>query len=135
MDIHKPKPWHGSREFMKEIGTIVIGVLIALAAEQGVEAIHWSHKVDDAHVRLHRELRTWRPMPWSVTWSTVASTGDCRTEDDLLAGPGRSDFASPDAEPEPWPRRRFRAASAVGAVGLEGGESEGTATHLPQELE
>ena len=30
MDIHKPKPWHGVREFLKEIGTIVIGVLIAL---------------------------------------------------------------------------------------------------------
>jgi hypothetical protein len=40
MDIHKPKPWHGVREFLKEIGTIVIGVLIAIAAEQAVEAAH-----------------------------------------------------------------------------------------------
>ncbi|HEV2530311.1 hypothetical protein [Phenylobacterium sp.] len=38
MDIHKPKPWHDWREFLKEIGTIVIGVLIALAGEQAVEA-------------------------------------------------------------------------------------------------
>ena len=37
MDIHKPKPWRGWPEFLKEIGTIVIGVLIALGAEQGVE--------------------------------------------------------------------------------------------------
>jgi hypothetical protein len=46
MDIHKPKPWHGVREFLKEIGTIVIGVLIALSAEQGVEAFHWRHEVE-----------------------------------------------------------------------------------------
>ena len=40
MDIHKAKPWRGSREFLKEIGTIVIGVLIALAGEQAVQALH-----------------------------------------------------------------------------------------------
>ena len=34
MDIHKPKPWHGWREFLKVYATIVIGVLTALAAEQ-----------------------------------------------------------------------------------------------------
>ena len=33
MDIHKPKPVHNWRELLTEIGTIVIGVLIALAAE------------------------------------------------------------------------------------------------------
>jgi hypothetical protein len=40
MDIHKPKPVHGWREFLNEIGVIVIGVLVALAAEQIVEALH-----------------------------------------------------------------------------------------------
>jgi hypothetical protein len=48
MDIHKPKPWHGVREFAKEIGTIVIGVLIAIAAEQAAEALH--------HRALAREM-------------------------------------------------------------------------------
>ncbi|HEV2533556.1 hypothetical protein, partial [Phenylobacterium sp.] len=33
-------PWHGVREFLKEIGTIVIGVLIAIAAEQTAEGLH-----------------------------------------------------------------------------------------------
>ena len=56
MDIHKPKPWHGWPEFVKEIGTIVIGVLIALGAEQLVEAAHWSQKVHDAQARLKHEL-------------------------------------------------------------------------------
>jgi hypothetical protein len=40
MEIHKPKPWHGWPEFAKEVGTIVLGVLIAIAAEQTVEALH-----------------------------------------------------------------------------------------------
>jgi len=33
MDIHKPKPWHGWREFLKEYGIIVLGVLTALGLE------------------------------------------------------------------------------------------------------
>lgn len=41
VEIHKPKPWRGWRELLKEIGTIVIGVLIALAGEQLVE--HFRH--------------------------------------------------------------------------------------------
>lgn len=45
MEVHRPKPWHGWRELVKEIGTIVIGVLIALAAEQAVEWLHWRHEV------------------------------------------------------------------------------------------
>ena len=45
MEIHKPKPWHGWREFLREVGTIVLGVLIAIAAEQAVEALHHRHMV------------------------------------------------------------------------------------------
>jgi hypothetical protein len=40
VDIHKPKPWNGWREFLKEYGIIVLGVLTALALEQSVEALH-----------------------------------------------------------------------------------------------
>jgi hypothetical protein len=39
MDIHKPKPWHGVREFLKEYAIIVVGVLTALAGEQAVETM------------------------------------------------------------------------------------------------
>lgn len=41
MEIHKPKPWHGFREFFKEYAIIVLGVLTALALEQAVEWFHW----------------------------------------------------------------------------------------------
>jgi hypothetical protein len=56
MDIHKPKPWHGWRELLKEIGTIVVGVLIAIAFEQAVEWLHWRQKLADADAAVRFEL-------------------------------------------------------------------------------
>ncbi len=56
MDIHKPKPWHGWRELLKEIGTIVVGVLIAIAFEQAVDWLHWRHKLSDADAAVRYEL-------------------------------------------------------------------------------
>ena len=52
MDIHKPKPWHGVREFLKEYLIIVVGVLTALGAEQGVEWLHWRHVIAEARHEL-----------------------------------------------------------------------------------
>lgn len=43
--IHAPKPLHGWRAFFGEIAVIVIGVLIALTAEELVTAWTWHHKV------------------------------------------------------------------------------------------
>ena len=57
MDIHKPKPWHSWREFLKEYGIIVLGVLTALAFEQAVEALHWRHEVEAERRALHGEVR------------------------------------------------------------------------------
>ncbi|MBV9549058.1 MAG: hypothetical protein JO256_05225 [Alphaproteobacteria bacterium] len=56
MDIHKPKPWHNWREFLKELGTIALGVCIALAAEQGVEWLHWQAQVKVARQALLAEI-------------------------------------------------------------------------------
>lgn len=38
--FHIPKPLHGWREFVGEVGIIVLGVLIALGAEQIIEGFH-----------------------------------------------------------------------------------------------
>jgi hypothetical protein len=56
MDIHKPKPVHSWRDFIKEIGIIVIGVTIALTGEQLVETLNWKHKVADAEAAMRREF-------------------------------------------------------------------------------
>lgn len=57
MHVHPPKPLHGWREFLGEIGVIVIGVLIALGAEQAVEALHWHHQVEEERDALRSEAR------------------------------------------------------------------------------
>jgi hypothetical protein len=56
MHFHLPKPLHGWREFVGEVGIIVIGVGIALAAEQVVEAAHWRHVVDEEGRALEAEV-------------------------------------------------------------------------------
>jgi len=56
MDVHTPKPWRGGRELAKEIGTIVLGVLIALGAEQTVEALNWAHKARLAEGLMREEI-------------------------------------------------------------------------------
>ncbi|HEY3949830.1 hypothetical protein [Phenylobacterium sp.] len=57
MDIHKPKPWHGLREFLKEYVIIVVGVLTALGAEQTVEWLHWRHEVHVAREAIAFDLK------------------------------------------------------------------------------
>jgi hypothetical protein len=56
MDIHKPKPWHGLREFLKEYLIIVIGVLTALAAEAAVENVHERRLSAEARESVRGEL-------------------------------------------------------------------------------
>ena len=56
MDIHKPKPWHGFREFLKEYLIIVVGVLTALGGEQVVERLHRQTEVTEAREALQAEL-------------------------------------------------------------------------------
>jgi len=60
MDIHKPKPWHGLREFLKEYLIIVVGVLTALGAEAVVEGLHWRHVLSEEREALDAEVETLR---------------------------------------------------------------------------
>jgi hypothetical protein len=57
MDIHKPKPWHGVREFLKEYLIIVIGVLTALGGEAVVQGLHVQSEVREARAAIHAEMR------------------------------------------------------------------------------
>jgi hypothetical protein len=56
MHFHLPKPLHGWREFAGEVGIIVVGVLIALGAEQVVEEIHWQHTIDAERKALDSDV-------------------------------------------------------------------------------
>jgi hypothetical protein len=91
MHFHLPKPLNGWREFAGEVGIIVIGVLIALAAEQVAEAIQWRHKVGVVRSSLMGELGNdrarWeinmadtpcygRDVAWFDDWAKAGATGD-----------------------------------------------------------
>jgi hypothetical protein len=56
MHLHLPKPLHGWRAFVGEVGIIVIGVLIALGAEQLVEAAHHKQEAAEADNSIRSEL-------------------------------------------------------------------------------
>ena len=56
MHIHRPKPLHGARELLTEIGVIVIGIVIALTGEQLVEHLRWTHDVGQARESLKGEM-------------------------------------------------------------------------------
>lgn len=56
MHFHLPKPLHGWREFVGEVGIIMLGVLLALGAEQLVEAITWHREVTETRQALDAEL-------------------------------------------------------------------------------
>jgi hypothetical protein len=56
MEIHKPKAVHGWRELLKEVGIIVLGVLIALGAEQAVSKVHERALADETRATAHAEL-------------------------------------------------------------------------------
>jgi hypothetical protein len=56
MHLHLPKPPHGWRELAKEVGIIVIAILLALGAEQVVEAVHWKHQAEIGREAVDLEL-------------------------------------------------------------------------------
>jgi hypothetical protein len=56
MHFRLPKPLHGWREFVGEVGIIVLGVLIALGAQQIAESIHQRSEVRQTRKALDAEL-------------------------------------------------------------------------------
>lgn len=56
MHFHLPKPLHGWREFVGEVGIIVIGVLLALGAESLIEQWHWKEKGEISTEAFKAEL-------------------------------------------------------------------------------
>jgi len=56
MEIHKPKPWHNWREFLKEYAIIVLGVLTALSLEQAVERVRQHSHYLEARDAMRTEL-------------------------------------------------------------------------------
>jgi len=61
MEIHRPKAIHSLRELAKEIAIIVVGVLIALGADQAVETLRARQRSLTARTWLRGcTVPTWR---------------------------------------------------------------------------
>ena len=71
MDIHKPKPFHGWREFFKEYGIIVLGVLTALAGEQVVETARHDSQVEIGERALKADYSRFIRQRAELTASTA----------------------------------------------------------------
>src|SRR4051812_40023471 len=56
MEIPTPKPIHSWRDFLKEVGIIVLGIVIAIALEQLVQTWHWRGEVNIARQALAAEI-------------------------------------------------------------------------------
>jgi len=56
MGMRFPAPLHGWRAFAGEVGTIVLGVLLALAAQELVQGLHWRSEVKETRQALDAEL-------------------------------------------------------------------------------
>ena len=57
MDLHKPHAAKTWREFFVELGTVVIGILIALGLEQAVEQVHEHQLAREAHEAIVAEMQ------------------------------------------------------------------------------
>jgi len=75
MHFHLPKPLHGWREFLGEVAIIVLGVLIALGAEQVVETWHWRGQVNEFRHAVDDEVAA-----NLATYQYRLSQGDCVTK-------------------------------------------------------
>lgn len=56
--VKGPGAWHGWRENVREIAIVVVGVFIALIAQQAVDAWDWHQKVEVADAAMREELLT-----------------------------------------------------------------------------
>ena len=88
MDIHKPKPWHGVREFLKEYVIIVVGVLTALAAESGVEWLHWRHLAEQHDADLRSGAQTIAANALQRMAIDECATGQLQRMAEALRQPG-----------------------------------------------
>jgi uncharacterized protein with GYD domain len=56
MHVHPPKPVHGWRAFLGEVGVIVVGILIALGLEQVVETVRHREQAAEAREAIEGEI-------------------------------------------------------------------------------
>jgi hypothetical protein len=130
MDIHKPKAAHSWREFLIEIGTIVCGILIALALEEGLRVLHDRETAKAATEAVREELR--QNLGYMSGRLATLPCVEKRLDEigDLLQASGEGPLAhNPQwvGQPPIWflVDQRWQAATASGRASLLTAEQQG----------
>ncbi len=127
MEFHKPKPVHSWRELLAEIGVVVIGVCIALAAEQAVEWWHWRGQVAKAREVIATEMA--QNLVGVVirlrTEGCIERRLDALT--DIVDAASRTGHLPPVGDIGQPPPRMWRSGAWESVVAAE------TATHFPRQ--
>jgi hypothetical protein len=95
MEIHKPKPVHSWRELLTEICVVVIGVLIALSAEQVVVGLREARLAREARVAIREELVGDLSDEQARSASRPCTDRRLNEIGDYLAGVGRGEKNAP----------------------------------------
>jgi hypothetical protein len=139
MHFRLPKPLHGWREFTGEVGIIVIGVLIALGAEQVVESFHWNAEAAKARAALRAEVRD-DDLPQAYARLAIAPCLDAQLkqlQDAVDSNMDRSRFAALAKTYLPpsrtWDDEAWKAVVATGVL-AHGGSQEMIQWSLPYRM-
>ena len=92
MHVHKPKPWHGLRELLREYVVIVLGVLTALAAEQTVEALRHRAQVREMTEKMRVESEENRHV---VDYDVESVRAALASTDAVLAALAKGEAVAP----------------------------------------
>jgi hypothetical protein len=130
MHFYLPKPLHGWREFAGEVGIIVFGVLIALAAGQVVEIVHDGQLAADARANVRAEAAQNVGLIRDRLSTQACIDRRIAELQDLLARSGEGSLvAQPTwvSRPPIWPIffGRWQAATASGRNSLFSAEEQG----------
>jgi hypothetical protein len=123
MHFHLPKPLHGWRAFVGEVGIIVLGVLIALGAEQIVQRVHQRSEARDAESEIRGELEQ-NIAKLKSRWAVRACVDNRIAELQHLIGAGASagTITTPNwvGRPQFWTMQmaRWQATSQAGRAAL-----------------
>ena len=128
MDIHKPHAAKSWREFFIEIGTIVVGILIALGLEQVIETIHWRHEAEEAEASIDAEIESNAASAYVRLAAFDCAEGQLDKIDAALV-------ASRDhGQPVPLMAPYQRAPNAFSDDAWRAALSSGVANHIPRDM-
>jgi hypothetical protein len=119
--FHIPKPLHGRREFVGEVGIIVLGVLIALGAEQTVEALHNQYEVRKTEEPLRDNFKRFAMYAGELDFYAPCLTARAAQVSQLLDRSAAAHRlprvgAIPQLPPHPWQIDTYSAMVASQAI-------------------